>query len=403
MQKKSFIGRIIKKTQALILVFALMCTFSTVSVYAGESVDTLSLAQTVAVSFANTVNECEEDSPASWDIWKATTLYDFYGNVSAYLFEIKNSSGCGYVIIGDNDGRDPVIEYSFEDVSFIETASKKLLESGGISNPRVFFIGNLDYYIGDADGSNLYHLGTDGVVAVDGSVDSLKNSTTEMNIISLQNYYASTYQDLVGGSSNPPTNSIITSPFIYESGYSSGSSSQVTYYTAGGKYVTTSMFSGYSDHCGAVCGTNLMVYWANRDKTKYGSLMQDSSTKVFKTLYAGMGSNTAYLTFNSSIKSYFSKYANGCSTNYTWFGATWKEIYNGIDENKPVVLLLQNHNVYGDHYVLGVGYEYFKYSNGKESQYIRIADGWSSSCRYVHYSVGYQSGGKIYLIRVYPK
>ena len=53
---------------------------------------------------------------------------------------------------------------------------------------------------------------------------------------------------------------------------------------------------------------------------------------------------------------------------------------------------------------MGVGYAVYRYSDESESQYIRIIDGWTSnSSRYVHYSAGYQNGGKIHLMRVYPK
>ena len=56
----------------------------------------------------------------------------------------------------------------------------------------------------------------------------------------------------------------------------------------------------------------------------------------------------------------------------------------GLSENKPVVLLLQKHKEYTDHYVLGVGYAVYRYSDESESQYIRIIDGWTSnSSRYV--------------------
>lgn len=47
----------------------------------------------------------------------------------------------------------------------------------------------------------------------------------------------------------------------------------------------------------------------------------------------------------------------------------------GLSENKPVVLLLQKHKEYTNHYVLGVGYAVYRYSDESESQYIRIIDG----------------------------
>lgn len=382
----------LQKMAALFCVLSLACSMAAISVCADAPADTATLARTLALTFANADNGSE-----AWTVHEQTTLYDFYGNVSGYVFDLETPSAAGYIVVGDNDGRDPVIEFSFEHGSFIQTAKEEL----HIQNPKVFFVGNLNYYIGRADGSDLHYYGAGGLETVEEGLESLQSGTPEMDIDSLVNYL----QDLRGGGSSPPQSGLITiDPSFYESGYVRSIVGQVVRYPAGGRYVDMGDFQGYDHHCGAVCATNLMIYWNNRDDCKYKDLMYGSANDVFKGFYDKMGSNVWLPTFDSVVKSHFATYANGCSTNYTWFGATWNEIETGLSENKPVVLLLQKHKEYTNHYVLGVGYAVYRYSDESESQYIRIIDGWTSnSSRYVHYSAGYQNGGKIHLMRVYPK
>ena len=382
----------LQKMAALFCAFSLVCSMAAISVCADAPADTATLAHTLALTFANAENGSE-----TWTVYEQTTLYDFYGNVSGYVFDLETPSAVGYIVVGDNNGRDPVMEFSFEHSSFIQTAKEEL----HIQNPKVFFVGNLNYYIGRADGSDLHYYGAGGLEAVDESLESLQSGTPEMDIDSLVNYL----WGLRGGGSSPPQSGLITiDPSFYESGFVRSIVGQVIHYPASGRYVDMGDFQGYDHHCGAVCGTNLMIYWNDRDDCKYKDLMYSSAADVFKDMYDKMGSDVWLPVFDSVVKFHFATYANGCSTNYTWFGATWNEIETGLSENKPVVLLLQKHKEYTDHYVLGVGYAVYQYSDGSESQYIRIIDGWTSnSSRYVHYSVGYQNGGKIHLMRVYPK
>ena len=151
---------------------------------------------------------------------------------------------------------------------------------------------------------------------VEESLESLQSGTPEMDIDSLVNYL----QDLRGGGSSPPQSGLITiDPSFYESGFVRSIVGQVVRYPASGRYVDMGDFQGYDHHCGAVCATNLMIYWNNRDDCKYKDLMYGSANDVFKGFYDKMGSDVWLPTFDSVVKSHFATYANGCSTNYTWF------------------------------------------------------------------------------------
>lgn len=55
------------------------------------------------------------------------------------------------------------------------------------------------------------------------------------------------------------------------------------------------------------------------------------------------------------------------------------DIVKEIDKDRPCHLILHNHNNYGNHSVLAVGYQKYTYKGffrSKDQIYIRIADGW---------------------------
>ena len=80
---------------------------------------------------------------------------------------------------------------------------------------------------------------------------------------------------------------------------------------------------------------------------------------------------------------YFSERGLECEAGF--FDTTWsgKQIVKEINRNRPCHLVLHNHNRYGDHSVLAVGYIQYKYGSSY-STYIKIADGWTDhATRYV--------------------
>lgn len=53
-----------------------------------------------------------------------------------------------------------------------------------------------------------------------------------------------------------------------------------------------------------------------------------------------------------------------------------------------MILSLLGDDYYGEHAVLGVGYVRYMYSGTWSSHYIRIADGWHDTIRFIHYETG---------------
>ena len=74
----------LQKMAALFCVLSLACSMAAISVCADAPADTATLARTLALTFANADNGSE-----AWTVHEQTTLYDFYGNVSGYVFDLK--------------------------------------------------------------------------------------------------------------------------------------------------------------------------------------------------------------------------------------------------------------------------------------------------------------------------
>lgn len=82
-----------------------------------------------------------------------------------------------------------------------------------------------------------------------------------------------------GGSSSElvSSNFPITSPFQYESGYKQWSWTSVPSYSEL-TYKTQYDYSNVNEACGPIAATNLMIYWKNREPSKFSGLMRGDST-----------------------------------------------------------------------------------------------------------------------------
>jgi hypothetical protein len=341
-----------------------------------------------------------------------TYFYDLEGNISAYSFEFvdKMNKDSGYIIVGANDDYPTIVEYATDGAPFYHEAVKSLKsDKSDVKEIVLYYTGDLDYFIGTDNTNKIFSIQTSAVEAV--SADKVKKNSKKV-----KDKYKSQrdgWKNVIanGEGSTPPVGDYITDPYDHENGYDSVNLSNVpSYYIT---YSTTSDFSGYSNHCGPTAGTNVMRYWYNRDDSTYSGLyLNNSWDDVFVQLYTDMKvatNDTTYSNdFEQAIKDFFDDNASGYSSiDYYSSNVSWSKIETEIDADYPPVLLLQKHELYGDHYVLGLGYKEFFYDgflwNNDYSRYIRIADGWTSSPnRYVHFDVGYESGGGIGMCKIRP-
>jgi hypothetical protein len=198
------------------------------------------------------------------------------------------------------------------------------------------------------------------------------------------------------GSSNPPTSgSANTNPGSYESGWTSCASTQVVYY--GSCNNLTSDFSSlrtppYVNHCTPTAGTNILKYWYTKNFTGYANLYDSNQWKTaFVTLYNGMltTDNGTYI-YNAmpAIQNYFTSKGYACSTSWIT-NPSVTQVQNEINSGYPFIFNVLGHYYYGNHSVVGVGYQIYTYSTGTKSCYILVADGWTTSVnRYVNLKVG---------------
>lgn len=166
-------------------------------------------------------------------------------------------------------------------------------------------------------------------------------------------------------------------------------------------------FSGYSNHCAPTVATNIMYYWYNRNSSTYSALRKDSDNTwlaTFKNYHSLMETTATNGTYNSKLQNAYSTYLKNAGFNNSTVtyssSASWNTMKTELDGNYPFHLIVQGHYFYGDHSIVGLGYEEYKHSALTYSRYIRVADGWSSSSgRFVHTSVG---NSAIRMVKVRP-
>lgn len=336
-------------------------------------------------------------------------LYDIDDEVVAYLIQFCDAGYCdaGYVIVGATKTVPAIIEFAHEGTCFLSEVEKYLEKENGAEKGSISFYynGDANYYaeVKNGDENSFYYIGNELHKLKKGDV---KEKREQKNIYEYEKEWSNIEKTIrvnQGKSSTTPSNSIIYSPSAYETGYTSLNISNVPNAT-GITYYTTSDFSG-NNHCGPTAGVNFLLYWYNQG---YTNLLQSSWSDVFNVLYADMKTatnGTTYATdFLNAIKDYLDTYASGYSSAKYYSSVDgWSRISTEIDDDYPVVLLLQSHNVYGNHYVLGLGYREYVYSDSY-SRYIRIADGWGANpTRYVHFTIGYADGGGMDVLKIRPE
>lgn len=107
-----------------------------------------------------------------------------------------------------------------------------------------------------------------------------------------------------------------------------------------------------------------------------------SWVNTYKMLYKKMGSNAYIGTLCSTLNYYMNKNKKLFSTSWSIGTKSGKLVAKEIDYGYPPILLMHGHYIYGNHYVLALGYYQFSYSK-YDSTYILIADGDSKETQYV--------------------
>ena len=334
-------------------------------------------------------------------------LYDEELNVSAYVinFKTEDNEPKGYVMVGATEEYPEIIEFSDTGISPYEEQYVELADT--------FEEDVVPYYEGNME-ALLIEKKSKKVLSENGEKIKNEESTTIKNYkgksISKRKEKADAIAQIMeatGGSgvSKANLNFPITNPESYEQEAVGGGFVNVSSFDL--VYKKMSQFPDKEQHCGPTTATNLMLYWANRNSSKYNGFMCGDSTwnTTFNDLYNKMFSesinNTLVWDFTNGTQTFTRENSDdGFNVQYYTKGSsTWSKIESEIRANYPIVVLLQGHTYYEDHYVLGLGCAIFTYSDSSTSNYIRIADAWSTSAnRYVNYE-----SGELYLITARPR
>ncbi len=345
---------------------------------------------------AHEIAYIEEGYPNEFIVYEIEPFYDYNENISAYNIKIKNLNNepSGYVIVSANKQEYPIIEYAYDGTFYMETLENQLIENKETSysaeRNRIYYNGNYNYCV-KVD-SIYYHILDDKIQpyepkSVSAKTNNVQYSTKEsQNITNEWNAYTTTKV------SSPPIGSVITDSDLYESGYSNRSAD----YCAGMPsewFLMTDFSTG--GVCAPTAGTNLCYYWTLRDNT-YSNLLNGSWAATFSRISTLMGADdgtgASTLDIRRGILSYFKE--RGYASTETYYSTCSSTthfndyIKSEINVGRPVILSLLGDDYYGEHAVLGVGYVRYMYSGTWSSHYIRIADGWHDTIRFIHYETG---------------
>lgn len=158
-------------------------------------------------------------------------------------------------------------------------------------------------------------------------------------------------------------------------------------------YRTTGDFSGYQNHCGPTAITNLIEMIGGYHD--YSAITSEDYDDIFEDV-AEYGIDNDYYVNSSSGTTYWATlpdYIEGAFdlfdvtvtvTNYT---ATYNRIKTELENQRPFYLTLYDHTYYGNHGVAGFAYTRLQsQTTGYYLSFVKIADGWAHSGRYMDIS-----------------
>lgn len=409
---------LVKKVLVTVLSGAILITSMQLPVLLADSTTSsiVDIDEAKKIAFAQVVSDMKVNKEKSWqsvvNLNKITTLYDLDNNPSAYLFELTNedSQPSGYIIVGADKGYAPIIEYSYSGKVFLNEALEKSKNpKKNRKNSKIYYLKGLNFLV-----ENTYSDGVQNTYDVSTFDESNKNfkevKKTDFKKISLndfdKNAYKNDWENLLNiYSSNPPTSGTTpitqTSLANYEKGFTSSRQVNVYRYDSTG-YSIVNDFKDPRTACAPTAAVNLFRYWYARDNETFKKLYDSNGWKTtYKTLFGYMGTSRSTGGTNPNNIGY-SVYQyckdKGCPMKdfTTDTSVSWKDVTSEIvDGGRPFIYSIFGHYFYGNHAVLGIGIQEFKYSDGSYSNYIRIVDGFTNTNnRYIHFTKGYSSGSK---------
>lgn len=308
------------------------------------------------------------------EISDTVTMYDTDGQVSAYSFELEtNGKDAGYIVVSAyGDVESKILEFS-------DTAEPVYDALDLAKEDTVVYTGGLNYFK-KVDAGRL--------ISVDGNVVKSEEVSTPLQDSRDAMYRVQPQQPFA-------TTSEIDDPAAWAKSEYGGTFTATEWKNAFENYCkfrTMDTFSrvngvNYSNHCGPTAITNLLEIVARY--RGYSGVPYNNITQVFSQVaqlgiskgyfindvYTGFDTSTAY------VKECFSLYS--INTSVTNKKINYDNVKTAINGYNPLFIALQSHEIYGSHFVAGYAYTCFTNESGRTAPFIKIADGWNSSGRYL--------------------
>ena len=337
------------------------------------------ISQTDAVLLAN---QCIKEQVAignhccwtkSTKISETAALFDFGGNANAYLFRLTtNGKRTGYVFVNAYAKAPSVEAFGYDCDFMLDAMLPKNHKSSVTTSDHIIYADSL-VFLTQNKSENYFVIGD-------------KTEKLEASKSDLMEDYRNNLQRKADAlsQSNLTELKVNTIKPMGQTIYSQHNVSGI--WSSGYHIYLMSDFTGYTNHCGPTAGTNLIYYWSHYGTPRQSQLWKGS---VFQDLYKYMNTNVGITgTSTNYISDGLSTFAisrnDPIVDNYSSSG-DWNFFVNYLEDNRPIITLVNGDPKYGNHYILSVGYQ-----NTSTGQYLRIADGWSRT-----FSNFYKFQGKI--------
>lgn len=249
-------------------------------------------------------------------------LSNFNNSLEALAFNIDSG---GYIILNTND-------YNIVEMSFDNSSPYDKNDSNYYNGPLQYYAKENDKYISIMDNN---------IVNIE-NIETFYHTKKEPYLISLKKQNLSTYD--------------ISRSLDVEK-HLNGSLSQ--WYVSG-------------NNCGSIACAIMMKYYDAYIDGNYVDSAYESKNNLIALMqqYVGSGS-TMYSSIVGGLTQYFfnKNINNTCNVSS---GFSFSLLMSKINNNRPLIYLMQNHPSYGNHYVIAHGY----FNSDINGKYMIINDGW---------------------------
>lgn len=348
--------RKMKRLLSVLLAVCILCGFSSGAFATNEEVNVSSTQQTAEAAAMDLISDTIDfDETTTWtvdtQISEVIPTYDTSGNVNAYIFNLTtNGSETGYVLVEMFTAQPNIKEFGYDGKYYM----------CNITSEPLVYAGERNFYLEDDNGGYLE--------AVSGS---------ELNITKAEINSDAQAVKAITDSENL-SRKMMRREIIY-------SKNNVPGLWEGSQWqpYTISYFGSTSNNlCGPTCVINMFDYWSERRAA--GTLLYGGVTNTFNiiktnsnwTASNGVTSPNIY----SGVRNYFDRYRSSLSypagsdhsvwSAYPTFSSMCTQINN---RNALYVCAYVSSGNYW-HAYLAVGYQ-----DTDHGQYLRVADGFSSS------------------------